>query len=110
VRRDIGTGVIEIVNHLDYFHPLLFLDSGLEYVDAGRDIYRIAEGDPLSAKIRAERSISVGRREWQTRVETVSTMTSTADVYIVTDALEAYEGKTRVFAKSWDVTIPRDLT
>ena len=24
--------------------------------------------------------------------------------------LEAYEGETRVFAKTWDVTIPRDLT
>ena len=110
VHRDIGTGVIEIVNHLDYFHPLRFLNSGLDYVDDGRDVYTIAEGDPLSAKIRAERSIAISRGGWQTRVETASTMTSTAGAYIVTDTLEAYEGEIRIFAKTWDVRIPRDLT
>lgn len=110
VRRDQATGAVEIVNDLVYFHPLRFLDTGLEYVDRGRDVYRIVEGDPLSATTRSERSIAIGRGDWRTRVETASTMSATADDYHVTNTLEAYEGATRVFAKTWHAVIPRDFT
>src|SRR5262249_33834028 len=101
VRRDQATGAIEIINDLTYFRPLRFLDTGLEYLDRGRDVYRIVEGDPLSAATRSERSIAIGRGDWRTRVETVSTMSATASDYHVTNMLEAYEGDTRVFAKTW---------
>jgi putative CocE/NonD family hydrolase len=110
VRRDQATGLVEIVNDLVYFRPVRFLDSGLEYVDRGCDIFRIVEGDPLSAMTRAERQIAIGRGDWRTRVETVSTMSATADDYLVTNTLEAYEGEARVFVKTWHMTVPRDLT
>jgi uncharacterized protein len=110
VRRDQASGAVEIVNDLAYFQPTRFLDSGLEYVDVGRDIYRIVEGDPLSATTRSERSIALGRGDWRIRVETASVMTSTAEDYLITNTLEAYEGATRVFAKTWHATIARDLT
>jgi hypothetical protein len=73
-------------------------------------VYRIVEGDPLSATTRSERSIAIGRGDWRTRVETVSTMSATAGDYHVTNMLEAYEGDTRVFAKTWHAVIPRDFT
>ena len=36
-------------------------------------------------------------------------MTGDSEVFRVTNALEAYEGNTRVFAKSWQFSVPRDL-
>ena len=79
-------------------------------MDEGRDTYWIVDADPLSAKVRAERSIAVGRGAWRTRVVATSTMTSTADAYLVTDALEAYDGQVPLFARAWDVRVPRDLS
>ncbi len=110
VSRDQATGLMEIVNDLAYFQPTRFVDSRLEYVDRGRDIYRIIEGDPLSASTRSERSIAIGRDAWRIRVETTSTMSATAQYYHLTNTLEAYEGQVRVFVKTWHTTIPRDFT
>ncbi len=36
-------------------------------------------------------------------------MTSTKDRFLVTANVEAYEGETRVFSRSFDLDIPRDL-
>jgi hypothetical protein len=36
-------------------------------------------------------------------------MTSDASSFHVTNLLEAYEDETRVFAKSWVSSVPRDL-
>ena len=35
-------------------------------------------------------------------------MTSTARDFLVTHTLDAYEGQTRVFARTWSFTFPRD--
>jgi len=110
VRRSQATGVVEIVNDLGYFQPIRFLDSGLVYDDRGQDVYRIVDGDPRSATTRSERQIAIERGDWRTRVETVSTMSATTDDYVVTNTLEAYEGDTRVFAKTWHLVVPRDFT
>ncbi len=110
IRRDQASGLVEIVNDLAYFRPVRFIESGLEYVDLGRDVYRIVEGDPVSAATRSERSIAIGRGDWRVRVETVSTMSATADDYHVTNTLEAYEAGTRIFAKTWHAVIRRDFT
>ena len=82
--------------------------SKIEYGGSSSTEYRVVEGDPLSAAVRCERSVTVGRGDWQTRVETVSTMTADADAFHVTNALDAYEGDQRVFAKTWSATIARD--
>ena len=42
-----------------------------------------------------------------TRTEARTIVTATATDFIVLATLEAYEGETRVFARSWDATIPR---
>lgn len=109
IQRDVETGLVEIINDLGYMRPVRFVDDGLEYHERGRDIYRIIEGDPMSAEARAERSIGVARHDWRTRVETVSTMTSTPQAFQVTNLLEAFEGSTRVLARTWAFEVPRDL-
>jgi hypothetical protein len=36
-------------------------------------------------------------------------MTADGESFRVTNNLDAYEGNQRVFSKSWDFTVPRDL-
>src|SRR5205807_3628228 len=76
-RRDTATGALDIVNELGYFGSFQFRDSGLTYLSNGRDTYSIIDGNPLSATIQSERSVEVSRGAWATKVNTVSTMSST---------------------------------
>jgi len=96
LKRSTKDGCFRIVAH------------GLENESWGDDIFSITEGQPLSASVRCERNIRIARGPWQTRVSTVSVMTSTATHFHVTNALEAFEGETRVFAKNWRFSIARD--
>jgi hypothetical protein len=84
-------------------------DARLEYNSHSCNIHRIVEGDPLSAFNSAEHEISIGRADWSTRVHTYSTMSATADEFLLTNLVEGYEGDRRIFAKTWRRTIRRDL-
>ena len=85
------------------------LDTGIEYTFASSLSHAIVAGDPLSASIRYDCDIGVGRGDWRTRVATTSHMTSDAERYRVTQTLDAYEGDTRIFARNWVLECPRDL-
>jgi uncharacterized protein len=84
------------------------LPDGLVLDESRLDVLSIVDGDPLSAEVRCERSSEVHRGDWRIRVETVSTMSSDATTFRVTNALDAYEGETRVAARRWQRDIPRD--
>jgi hypothetical protein len=86
------------------------LDTGTDYVESGRDVYTVVENEPVSAETRSERSVALSRGQWQTRVDTTSTLSATQDTFHVTNLLEAFEGNRRVFARTWHSTIPRDFT
>jgi predicted acyl esterase len=83
--------------------------NGLEQETVGTNTYSIVEGDPLSAEVRCERLMRVGRGSWQVTMETTSTMTADEETFFITNVLEAYEGDVRVFARTWDHQIARDL-
>jgi putative CocE/NonD family hydrolase len=83
--------------------------TGLEYDCKSTTIYTIDEDAPLSASIRCEWSISIGRGSWRTRIETSSLMTSDARDFRVTNVLDAYEGDTRIFSRATTDVVPRDL-
>ena len=85
------------------------VEADLEIDETAVDTYGIVEGDPLSASVRCDWSIALGRDDWRTRIETSSALTADATSFLLTDTVEAYEGEKRVFAKSWSVAIPRDL-
>jgi uncharacterized protein len=108
VRYEIATGMQSIIHELGYLQPVRVLEPGTDYVEQGRDVYTILEDDPLSAQTRSERSVSISRGSWQTRVETTSTLTSTLKSFQVTNILEAFEGPRRVSARTWHSTVPRD--
>jgi putative CocE/NonD family hydrolase len=83
--------------------------DGLVYEPTVTDVFTIVEGDPLSANVRCERSVAIARGNWRTRVEAVSTMTADTEAFIVTNVLDAFEEDRRVFGRTWDARIPRDL-
>jgi predicted acyl esterase len=105
---DIVSGKTEIRNNFD-FGRIRFKDSGLEYEDITTNIFTIYEGEPLSATVRCDQLLAYQRETWQIRLETSSTMTADETHFFVSQLLDAYEGQTRVFTKTWHFTIPRNL-
>ncbi len=106
--RDMITGehVVEAVKDRGKIH---LTDIDLEYSGGGQERYSIRQGDPLSAKAHSLYSITHDRGPWQVAIETDTTVTATRDNFLVTAKLEAYEAGTRVFSRTWDTTIKRDL-
>jgi uncharacterized protein len=83
--------------------------DGLVYDATVTDIFTIVEGDPLSARVRSERSVAIARGDWRTRIEAVSTMSADRDAFIVTNELDAFERDRRIFGRTWHARVPRDL-
>ncbi len=81
--------------------------NGLVYDSIYENIFSIIEGEPLSAKTEHKRSIEISRNDWITRIKTMSVMTSDEKKFHVTSVIDAYEGNTRVFTKSYTNTIAR---
>jgi predicted acyl esterase len=106
--RDLARGLSELRWTIDYGGLRRIARSGVEFEVHGPNTLTILEGDPLSAFVRCERIDRFARGEWETRVETVSTMSADRESFHVTNALDAYEGDVRVFAKTWTLTVPRD--
>ena len=106
--RDVAPGRIEMRVYRD--NPAeRIVESGIEIEHLMDDMYSIVVGDPLSARAVSRSSTSVARGAWRTRVEATSTMTASGGAFLVTTQVEAYEGETRVFARSTERSIPRDL-
>jgi putative CocE/NonD family hydrolase len=109
LRYEASTDRFDLGLDLCYFGSFRIEETGLEYSERGKDVFVIVEGDPLSAEARSDWSIEVGRNDWRTRVETRSIMTSDATVFRVRNILDAYEGSARIFTKTWNFSVPRDL-
>jgi len=107
-RRDARRGVTRVVAQARHFPHVRLAGSGTEYEERGHDAYEITDGNPLSALAGSERCISISRGTWSTRIETRSTLSATREQFHVTNAVDAYEGPTRIFAKTWSRAIPRD--
>jgi putative CocE/NonD family hydrolase len=107
-----------VQRHLHHFDEIdagrhLILGNGIERDATTRNYFDLSEADPCSAQVRCEHTISLkrdsGPHAFDIRVETVSTMSADKETFYVTNVLEAYEGTVRVFAKTWDFAVPRDL-
>ncbi len=85
------------------------ISNDIEYGSENRNIYRIKDGDPLSAKVTCEWTLNVGRGDWQTRLESFSTMSADKNTFYIQNELHAFEGEKQVFSKTWTSEIPRDL-
>ena len=108
VSRDAPNGktVLEDQNFSGRF---LFHDSGLEMEDKALDRLEITKVHPLSMITECQRTASIGRGNWQTRIETKSRMTSDEMNFYLENHLEAYENDHVVFKKSWETSVRRDF-
>ncbi len=76
--------------------------------------YRIRADDPLSARAAFDWTMTMGRGVWRVRTETRTVLTCTADRFRMRLDLDAYErdaegAERRVFCRSWEREIARDL-
>ncbi|WP_339251728.1 CocE/NonD family hydrolase [Sporosarcina sp. FSL W8-0480] len=83
--------------------------NGIEYGSTNRNVFTIEEGEPLSAKVQCDWTLTVGRDDWQTSLETTSVMTADEKNFILMNQLIAYEGEKEVFNRTWKTEIPRDF-
>ncbi len=63
--------------------------------------------DSVRGETRWERTLRRGY--WSVRTVTRTVLTSTAEEFHVDADLDAYEGDRRVYCRTWDITVPRDL-
>lgn len=82
--------------------------SGIENSRHITETWDIRHDDPLSARHEVQWRIALGRGDWQTRTQTRTLMTCDAEQFHVTARLEAFEGETRLLARDWQFSIPRD--
>ncbi|MEZ0481443.1 CocE/NonD family hydrolase [Planococcus sp. SSTMD024] len=83
--------------------------NGLEYGSTNRNVYRIVEGDALSAKVVCDWTLTLGRGEWQTRLESTSTMWADEKKFYVTSELAAYDGDEKVHDTCREFETERDF-
>ncbi|MBB3231844.1 CocE/NonD family hydrolase [Halomonas stenophila] len=69
--------------------------------------YSYGSYDSVSAWTEWERSFRRG--DWEVRTLTRTLMTSDEESFRLRATLDAWEGETRIYARTWDETIPRDL-
>ena len=77
--------------------------------DKASDRLEITRNNPLSMIIECHRTASIGRGDWQTRIETKSRMTSDEMNFYLENHLEAYENDHVVFHKSWKTSVLRSF-
>jgi hypothetical protein len=108
IERDILTGAITFRMNQDG-DVTMRLPDGLVIDERNRDRYAIVEGDPLSASVIAERTLTMSRGDWRVRIETTSAMTSSATHFRLQDTMRAFEGDDPIFERTWDREIARDF-
>lgn len=108
VERDLATGesVMRIVDdfgkHRDKTHHLVTSTIA-------RETYRIHPDDPLSAHADIHWTEELERGDWQVRTESRQKMWADREHFYVHAELEAFEGDERVFSRTWDKKIKRDM-
>ena len=99
-----GSATVEVVRNLGALH---IADVDLELTAVGSERYSMPAGDPAQARSEAQRRAGFKRGDWQAAVVTQSTLTSNGDNWRLIATLSAFEGETQIFARRWDLEIPR---
>jgi putative CocE/NonD family hydrolase len=92
-------------------------DDGLSEIEAIGTVtglsktlrYWMAPDDPASARAAAEHEFVNQRKDWNTRVTTRTSVACDREYFYVEADLEAFEEDRRVFARSWNRRVPRQL-
>ena len=108
VIRDLGRDISKLEVVLDT-GTTRYEDSGLEIGARTYETYRYQADDyeSLSGETRWERRFRRG--DWEVRTVTRTLLTSDETSFRIRADLDAFEGPSRVFSRSWDRIIPRRL-
>ncbi len=107
LEQDLATGETSL-RIVDDFGEKRITAHGLEVGSTARETYAIRPDDPLSARAETHWTMQVGRGDWRTRTETYTRQWADRDHFHVEAEMEAFEGDTRVFHRTWKRQIPRD--
>lgn len=102
--KDIST--LEVVNDIGRFR-IDEIDLEVSARTVEKYTYRGETYDSLSGETVWNRSFRRG--QWSVRTRTRTLLTSDVNQFRIRAELDAWEGESRIFSKSWDRTIPRDL-
>lgn len=81
--------------------------NGLIHGSINKNTYTIKAGDPLSAKAQCEWELTVGRKDWETKLITHSEMTSDVTTFYLKNKMVALYNGEEFFTKTWEEEIPR---
>ncbi|MEO9338752.1 CocE/NonD family hydrolase [Mesorhizobium sp. SB112] len=85
-------------------HP----DNGLCTRDIHEEVWSITQGDPLSMTAEARWTCITERDEWQTRTNSVSTLSCTETEWVISERIEAFQDDRNVFTRERTRRILRD--
>ncbi len=108
VKRDLARdeSILEVIKDDGVYH---IEDVDLEVEEDVREYYSF-QGDDFNS-VRGEVRTTQGfrRGNWHVRTITRTILTSTATHFKIRGELDAYEGDTRVFSRSWNEQVKREL-
>lgn len=86
-----------------------FEDIELDVGRCAREYYASVAEDFGSVRGESAWTMRFRRAEWDVRVETRTVLRSDEERFFVDATLDGYEGDRRVFSRTWNETVPRDL-
>jgi len=107
VHRDLAAGSVDVeFQWMDHRHEIT--DGHTVLGERNVVHYRLAEGAPQTAAVACAVDVELERGDWRTRVEVRAEMSCTADTFVLTAQLDAYDDGVRCFARTWTHELPRD--
>jgi hypothetical protein len=97
---------LDVVNDEASFR---FDHHGLEIGRAARESYSFSSNDVDTVRGTVEQRRRFVRGAWEVETVTRTVLSSTPTHFLIRATLDAYEGESRLFSRSWDEAIPRDL-
>ncbi|MFC8828407.1 CocE/NonD family hydrolase [Streptomyces sp. NPDC057137] len=86
-----------------------FEDIGLDVGRRACEYYTSVAEDFGSVSGESTWTMRFRRADWDVRVETRTVLRSDEEQFFVDATLDGYEGERRVFSRTWNETVPRDL-
>jgi hypothetical protein len=108
VARDVAAGTTTVTVDFD-LGRFRIDDIDLEYGSWRREVFRVGWEDPADARGEVTYRFLYRRGDWCVRTETRTVLTHTPAEFVIHADLDAYEGEARVFSRSLETRIPRDL-
>jgi putative CocE/NonD family hydrolase len=108
IHRDLASdqSTLEVINDNGILH---LEDVDLEVENRAFEWYTSCGDDFLSATGETRLIRGLRRGDWSIRTVARTQLTSTETAFRITAELDAFERDVRVFARNWDVSIPRDF-